>query len=376
MEHWLINNLLSFGLAFMLTGMLIPQILVIAFRRKLFDGHDSRKTHLGEVPRLGGLAFVPAIIFSVLATIGLSLILDNCEMIASLPAMLVPLLFLICALMLLYLVGIADDLIGVRYSAKFLFQILAGVFMIASGVWISDLYGLAGLHELPAWFGWPVTVLAVVYVVNSINLIDGIDGLASGLAALVLLFYGVVLFLGGAYIYSLVAFGAFGSLLPFIYFNVFGKASSGKKIFMGDTGSLTIGMVIVFLAVALTRYPFAEGGLLKANPMIVAVAPLIIPLFDSARVFFHRVCRRRNPFMPDRSHIHHKLLDLGLSPSATLGVILGSALFFLVSNVLLSMVLDANVLIILDIIIWIAGNMILTAGIRRRERRIGCRLYD
>ena len=80
--------------------------------------------------------------------------------------------------------------------------------------------------------------------------------------------------------------------------------------------------------------------------------------------------------MPDRSHIHHKLLDLGLSPSATLGVILGSALFFLVSNVLLSMVLDANVLIILDIIIWIAGNMILTAGIRRRERRIGCRLYD
>lgn len=376
MEHWLINNLLTFGLAFVLTGMLIPQILVIAFRKRLFDGHDARKVHTGEVPRLGGIAFVPAIIFSVLATVGLVLIVNSVEMHTALETTLVPLFFLICSLMLLFLVGIADDLIGVRYGAKFLFQILASVLLIGSGVWVSDFYGLFGLGTLPVYAGWPVTIVAVVVVVNAVNLIDGIDGLASGLSALALLFYGMVFYLGGKYIYSMVAFGAVGSLLPFIYYNVFGKAVRRKKIFMGDTGSLTIGMVLVFLAVNVTEYPFAKEEFTDVNPMIVAISPLLVPLFDVVRVFCRRLRCHRNPFMPDRSHIHHKLLALGLSPAAALTVILSFAMLLLAINLTLSMMVDINLLVLLDIVIWIVVNMILTRTIRTREKRLGCSLYE
>lgn len=376
MEHWLINNLLTFGLSFVLTGILIPQILVIAFRKRLFDGHDDRKTHAGEVPRLGGIAFVPAIIFSVLATIGLSLIVHNTDLQSALTLTLVPLLFLICSLMLLFLVGIADDLIGVRYGAKFFFQILASVLMIGSGVWISDCYGLLGLGSIPVWVGWPVTLLAVVTVVNAINLIDGIDGLAAGLAALALLFYGMVFYLGEAYIYAMVAFGSVGSLLPFIYYNVFGKATRRKKIFMGDTGSLTIGMVLVFLAVNVTYYPFAEIEFTDVNPMVVAISPLIVPLFDVARVFCRRLRRHRNPFMPDRSHIHHKLLALGLSATAALTVILSFAMILLVANLLLSIIININLVLVIDVVVWISINLILTRAIRKRELRLGCKLYD
>lgn len=376
MEQWLVNNILAFGLAFLLTGILIPQILVIAFRKNLFDGHDPRKLHAGEVPRLGGIAFVPAIIFSVLVTVGLSLKIDGALMLFALDGTLVPLLFLICTLMLLFLVGIADDLIGVRYGAKFFFQIIAAALMVIAGVWMDDLYGLLGLNVIPDWFGWITTLIAVVYVVNAINLIDGIDGLAAGLAALALLFYGVVFFCGEYYIYSMVAFAGFGSLLPFIYYNVFGHASRRNKIFMGDTGSLTIGMLLVFLSINITRCDFGDDVLLCVNPMAVALSPLLIPLFDVARVFYRRVRRHRNPFMPDRSHIHHKLLALGLKPSGALGTILTAALLTLVANVCLSVWLNINLLLLIDIAVWIIINMALTSAIRRRERRIGKHLYE
>lgn len=376
MEQWLLNNILAFGLAFLLTWILIPQILVIAFRKNLFDGHDPRKLHDGKVPRLGGIAFVPAIIFSVLATVGWSLHVDTIAMLELLPSTLVSLLFLICTLMLLFLVGIADDLIGVRYGAKFMFQILAALLMLVSGVWLHDLHGLLCFQEISDCMGWISTVIAVVYVVNAINLIDGIDGLAGGLAAIALCFYGVIFYCVGSYVYSMVAFGAFGSLLPFLYYNVFGKSDRRNKIFMGDTGSLTIGMLLVFLSVNITSCDFEGDVLGKVNPMAVAVAPLLIPLFDVGRVFCRRVRNHRNPFMPDRSHIHHKLLILGLNSSAALGVILTASFLTLVANVVLSMWMNVNLLILIDIAVWILINMSLTRCIRYRERKSGTRMYE
>ena len=375
MEQWLVNNILAFGLAFLLTGILIPQILVIAFRKKLFDGHDPRKLHDGDVPRLGGIAFVPAIIFSVLGTVGISLKTDGVMMMFALDGTLVPMLFLICTLMLLFLVGIADDLIGVRYGAKFLFQIISAAILVIAGVWMTDLYGLFGLNHIPEWFGWFTTFIAVVYVVNAINLIDGIDGLAAGLAALALLFYGVIFLYGEHYVYSMIAFAGFGSLLPFIYYNVFGDALRCKKIFMGDTGSLTIGMVLVFLSINIVRCGLADKDFLHVNPMVAAIAPLLIPLFDVARVFYRRVRRHKNPFMPDRTHIHHKLLMLGLSPIAALCTILTAAFIALAVNVCLSVWININILLLADIAVWILVNMALTAAIRKRERKIGKKLY-
>ncbi|MBD5369550.1 MAG: undecaprenyl/decaprenyl-phosphate alpha-N-acetylglucosaminyl 1-phosphate transferase [Bacteroides sp.] len=376
MEHWLLNNFLTLGLAFLMTGILIPQILVIAFRKKLFDGHDERKIHHGAVPRLGGIAFVPAIIFSVLAVIGVDLSGHSRAMMFALEEAMVPLLFLICSLMLLFLIGIADDLIGIRYSAKFFFQLLAAALIIAAGVWIDDLYGLLWIHILPYdWMGWGLTALVVVYVVNSFNLIDGIDGLAAGLAAIALGFYAIVFYLGAAFIYSMIACAAFGSLLPFLYYNLFGSATRGKKIFMGDTGSLSIGMVVVFLAIGLTNFTLEPVSIGEFNPIVMAVAPLLIPMLDSARVFLRRVRKGRNPFMPDRTHIHHKLLDLGLSPTAALAILLAAGIIFLLSNVFLSPYVNINIIFLLDIAVWTVANIMLTRAIRRREQRLQKDLY-
>ncbi len=376
MEHWLINILLTFGIAFALTGLLIPQILLIAFRKKLFDVQDERKIHEGIVPRLGGIAFVPAIITSISFILGLEVTLFPDQVSLMLEDRFVPIMFLFCSLLLLFLVGMADDLIGVRYSVKFIFQILAAMLTISSGVFISDLYGIAGLETLPNWFAWLFTGFCIVYCVNAINLIDGIDGLAAGLAAIAMTIYGIVLLLSGEYLYSILAWAGVGSLLPFLYFNIFGNAEKCRKIFMGDTGSLTIGMLIIFLGIVICQTIPSEGILCGTNPVIIGVAPLIVPVFDVARVFLHRIKHRRNPFLPDRSHIHHKLLDLGLSSTCALSIILLVSLIYTAANIWLSKIMNVNILILCDIAVWIIGHICLTKAIRHRETHTGMKLYE
>lgn len=378
MEDWILNIILTFLIAFSLTGMLIPQILIIAFRKQLFDTHDARKIHEGIVPRLGGIAFAPAIICSVAFIIGLKSELFPGAIQTLLNNDFMPLMFFICSLLLLFLVGIADDLIGVKYRAKFLFQFLAALLTLSSGIYVGNLYGFLTLTEIPTFIAWMITGLAIVYCVNAINLIDGIDGLASGLVALALLFYGIILFIAGEYIYSLLAWAGLGAILPFLYFNIFGTPQRQNKIFMGDTGSLTLGMLIAFDAIVVCcMKPAGISSELKLyNPIILGFAPLIVPCFDLARVFYHRIKRRRNPFLPDRTHIHHKLLDLGLSSTQALGVILTLSLIYTVSNIILSRYMNINILILLDIVVWIGGHIALTAAIRRRENSTGEKLYD
>jgi UDP-N-acetylmuramyl pentapeptide phosphotransferase/UDP-N-acetylglucosamine-1-phosphate transferase len=153
-------------------------------------------------------------------------------------------------MMALFLTGVADDLIGVSYQSKFLVQFLAAVLFPASGLWIHDLSGLFWLHEIPAWLGMPLTVILVVYIINAVNLIDGIDGLASGLCSISLLTLGAAAAIKGQYLFCMLSFGMLGVLLPFWFYNVFGNADKGKKIFMGDTGSLFLGGAVVAMAFA------------------------------------------------------------------------------------------------------------------------------
>ncbi len=376
MQHWLINNIATFGISFLLTWMLIPQILVIAFRKKLFDVQDARKIHEGIVPRLGGIAFVPAIICSITFIIGLDVFLWPITIGELLANNFVPIMFLFCALLLLFLVGMADDLIGVRYSAKFLFQIIAAALIIGSGVCITNLHGLIWMNSIPEFIGWLITGFIVVYCVNAINLIDGIDGLAAGLAAIAFTYYGIILMFAHQYMYSMLAWAGLGSLLPFLYYNIFGDPDKCRKIFMGDTGSLTIGLLLVFEALVVCNINPAEEHLNCANPLVIGFAPLIVPVFDVARVFYHRIKRRRNPFIADRSHIHHKLLDLGLSSSKALFLILILALIYCIANLWLSMILNINLLLLLDMAFWVVGHLCLTKAIRIRESRLGEKLYD
>ena len=375
MANWTYNYFIGMLISIILTGVIIPKIILIAFRKKLFDEIDERKIHRGIVPRLGGIAFLPSIIFSFCVVIGFNLRTEELSLGEPLMIEMIPIFFLLCGLMLMYLFFFFFFFIGVRYRGKFLLQIFTGTLLVAGGMWISDLYGFLWIHHCPDWLGWLFSIFLVIYVANSINLIDGIDGLASGLSMIALIFYSIVFFLAGEYLFALMAATTLGTLIPFFYYNVFGHAENHNKIFMGDTGSLTIGTVLAFLSIAMFRIPLGDiPG--NQNPFILAIAPIILPCFDVVRVFVHRVRNGSNPFLPDKCHIHHKLLALGLVQWKALITILISDATIVGGNLLLSSLVQPTWLILGDITAWTLLNFLLTHLIRCRERRLGIKLYN
>lgn len=376
MTTWIICCFLSTLLSVLFAGILIPQILLVSYRRKLFDMPDERKIHRGTVPRLGGIAFTPVILFSVSLLLGMSILMGNTDMENMMRINAQAISFGLCALLLMYLTGMSDDLIGVRYRAKFVVQIFCAVLLIEAGMYVNDLHGIIGLGHISPWFGIPLTILIVVYVVNAINLIDGIDGLASGLSSAAFIIYGTAFLMIGKPIFAMLSFACLGVLIQFFYYNVFGSAERKKKIFMGDTGSLTIGLLLAFLGLALLQWSPDKFPTFRTNPMILTVSPLIIPCFDVVRVFLHRVRRHGNPFLPDKTHIHHKMLAIGLNQRLAMVLIVVASITFSIANILLSRYVEVNLLLILDILLWTLANLWLTRHIRSRERRLGVKLMD
>ncbi len=376
MTTWIICCFLSTLLSVLFAGILIPQILLVSYRRKLFDMPDERKIHRGTVPRLGGIAFTPVILFSVSLLLGMSILMGNTDMENMMRINAQAISFGLCALLLMYLTGMSDDLIGVRYRAKFVVQIFCAVLLIGAGMYVNDLHGIIGLGHISPWFGIPLTILIVVYVVNAINLIDGIDGLASGLSSAAFIIYGTAFLMIGKPIFAMLSFACLGVLIQFFYYNVFGSAERKKKIFMGDTGSLTIGLLLAFLGLALLQWSPDKFPTFRTNPMILAVSPLIIPCFDVVRVFLHRVRRHGNPFLPDKTHIHHKMLAIGLNQRLAMVLIVVASITFSIADILLSRYIEVNLLLILDILLWTLANLWLTRHIRSRERRLGVKLMD
>lgn len=235
--------------------------------------------------------------------------------------------------------------------------------------------GVLWIHAIPTWLGWCISGFVVVYLVNAINLIDGIDGLASGLSGIALIFYGIVLTLAQEWMLALLAWAQLGTLVPFFYFNVFGNPKKRKKIFMGDTGSLTVGMLLAFIALSVTNIN-SEQISVSYNKMVLAFSPLAIPAFDVVRVYFHRIRYHRNPFLPDKCHIHHKLLALGLNQRASLCAILLAAVILMVLNVCLSPYVAATWLLAGDIAIWVGANILITCAIRKKESKLHTTLYE
>lgn len=367
METWSINLLSIFVLSIILSGIIIPKILLIAFRKKLFDIPDARKIHTAVVPRLGGLAFSPVVIFSLSFIMGINISLGVITDFYFNIEILLELLFELCGLLLLYIIGMADDLIGIRYSAKFFVQIICGLLLVNAGLCINNFHGLFGVTEVPYLFGYLITILVIIFFTNAINLIDGVDGLASGLSISVLLFYIFAFINQENYLYAAVACGMLGVLIPFYYYNVFGNVNRGKKIFMGDTGSLTLGFTLSFLSIKLLSY-YQNTELNDCyNPFVLAFVPLFIPCMDVIRVFFRRIRHHKSPFLPDKTHIHHKLMALGLSSRVTMVTIVGVSILLTTLNIYLSKYIDINILLIVNIMLWILINIYMTRVIRKRH---------
>ena len=304
---------LLFGFLFAVSlGMvIIPRILVISHKNRLYDVPDARKVHTMPVPRLGGLSFFPVILMSMFLVIGFRLYFWDMDTSSLSFNMLYEYLFLFVGMTLLYLVGVCDDLVGVGYRYKFAVQIAAAFLLVLSGNWFDSFGGLFGIYSVPVWVGVPFTVFIVVYITNAINLIDGIDGLASGLCCIALSVLSVIFFLRGQYVYALLAICTLGILMPFWCYNVFGNANRGHKLFMGDAGSLTLGYVISFLIIHMSVTNEVSPTL--SNPyMVIAFSTVLVPLLDVIRVVLHRLREHKNPFLPDKNHFHHKLLRTGM----------------------------------------------------------------
>lgn len=348
--------ILAFVISVFIARMLIPRILLISMRKKLFDIPDSRKVHKKAIPRLGGVSFFPTVLFTFCFIYAIRLLRG--DGVASVYAgyLLPELLLFACGMTLLYLTGIADDLVGVRYHQKFIIQLICASFFPLSGLWINDLYGLFGVHTLTPYVGMPFTVLAVVFITNAINLIDGIDGLASGLSSVSLLIFTFLFIDKGLWSYAMLSVATFGVLVPFFYYNVFGSAERSRKIFMGDTGSLTLGYILSFLSI---RYaagmPPAIPG--KEGTLLIAFSALLVPLLDVVRVMGVRMRHGRHLFRPDKNHIHHKFLAMGFThPKATLSIV-GMSCGFTLLNLVGIAYLDVHLLLLADVLLWVGLNL-------------------
>ena len=346
----------AFCVSVLLSRIIIPRILVVAFRKRLFDMPDARKVHTGVVPRLGGISFMPTILFSVCFVTAVGLMLGKGSGGERLMTNLPEFFLLQCGLTLLYLTGVKDDLVGLRYKAKFVIQILCACLIPLSGVWINNFYGLFGLGAIPAWVGVPLTIFLTVFITNAINLIDGIDGLASGLSGAALLVFGCLYMAHGIWIYAMVCFATLGVLVPFFYYNVFGQVDRGRKIFMGDTGSLTLGYLLAFLAIRYSCYdpmmiPYEDGAL------IVAFSTLLVPALDVIRVVFYRWRHHKGLFSPDKSHIHHKFLAMGFTPRQAMVLIVMMACAFSCVNIFCINYVNNTLLFLFDVVVWTLLNL-------------------
>lgn len=364
---------LLFGFLFAVSlGMvIIPRILVISHKKRLYDVPDARKVHTMPVPRLGGLSFFPVILMSMFLVIGFRLYFWDVNVSGLSFNMLYEYLFLFVGMTLLYLVGVCDDLVGVGYRYKFAVQIAAAFLLVLSGNWFDSFGGLFGIYSVPVWVGVPFTVFIVAYITNAINLIDGIDGLASGLCCIALSVLSVIFFLRGQYVYALLAICTLGILMPFWCYNVFGNANRGHKLFMGDAGSLTLGYVISFLIIHMSVTNEVSPTL--SNPyMVIAFSTVLVPLLDVIRVVLHRLREHKNPFLPDKNHFHHKLLRTGMRVRVVMVTILGIAVSFIGLNAWLAWQMNITFLLGINLILWSSLHLTINCFIAKTpvEERI------
>lgn len=356
--------IVPFLAAVYLARAIIPFIIYITFKKRLFDPVDQRKSHKSAIPRLGGVAFAPIQCILLTLTIVILYKYNFVDLRLNTAEILPMFLLLVCGLVILFIVGVADDLVGISYRWKFLAQIFAASLFPISGLWINDFYGVLFIVGLPAWFGVPFTIFGVVLIINAINLIDGLDGLCSGIVMVGCLVLGSLFLYNSAWLHAMFAFATVGVLAPFFYYNVFGATSRKRRIFMGDTGSLTLGYSIAFLAISFSMNnqdikPFSEGAI------VVAFTTLIVPVFDVARVMYVRYRAGQPVFRPDRNHLHHKFLRAGLSHHWAMIYIQILAVGFCIFNIIAVEFISNNIVIACDILLWIGFHYIFN----RMEKR-------
>jgi UDP-N-acetylmuramyl pentapeptide phosphotransferase/UDP-N-acetylglucosamine-1-phosphate transferase len=256
---------------------------------------------------------------------------------------------------LLFITGLVDDLVGIYYKWKFAAQFVAALLLPISGLWISNLDGLLGITAIPDWVGVLLTILAVVFIINAFNLIDGLDGLCSGLTILACTVLGTLFYRHESWLPVIFAFITVGALTPFFYYNVYGKTKRKRRIFMGDTGSMTLGLTVAFLVI---RYTAGDPSDRDTNGnLLIAFTVVLVPLLDVIRVVCIRILNRKPIFLPDKHHIHHYLVAMGVSRKKALFYILLIAFGYIVFNMCFVRFVMNNhtIVLLIDAVLWFGG---------------------
>ena len=339
--------LLALIVSLLFTCIAMPWLLKFCKKRGLYDVPDERKVHANNIPRLGGSLFVPA----MLVGMSVALFFMN-QQPDGLPFIKVSTFLIFTGILIIYLIGLLDDLLGLPARFKFIVQFIAALFLPCCGLYINNMYGLFGLYELPMYIAYPITIFLNLLIVNSINLIDGIDGLASGISVIALIAYLILFTALGVVSYTVFAAALIGAVLVFMYYNLFGNIEKGTKTFMGDTGSLILGYALAYLTI---KYAMYNPNVLPDRPyaLIMAFTFLIIPVFDLTRVAFSRLFNRKSIFHPDKTHIHHLCMQTGLSMRWTLVTILCLQIFFVLINYIFTRIyLPSTLILLIDIALF------------------------
>ncbi len=322
----------AFLMSFIFSFITIPSIVKISKKHNLLVYPNHRDSHNGGVPRLGGLAIFISVVFSLIFFSGINT--------------LVYFRSILTAVIVLFFIGLHDDLDSLGAWKKLTWEAMASLLVIFGGqMYFSNLYGFLGIQQLGYIPAVIISVVTFVSIINAFNLVDGIDGLASGLCIQISVIFGIHFFIEGAYKFTILAAIVTGAVLAFFYFNVWSKK---YKLFMGDSGSLVLGLLI-----GLMVWRFCELNLqpnlifrVYAAPA-VAMGILAVPLFDTLRVLILRISKKKSPFLADRSHIHHILLDLGMSHSGVRASLLSFNLAMTLLAYALQTVIHSVILIIL-----------------------------
>lgn len=355
--YWIIG---VFIISMVCGFIFIPIILNFCKAKKLYDIPNSRKIHKNAIPRLGGISFMPSMF------IAFAIALSAISVTNKLITINIWSLYFLISILLIYVMGIIDDVVGLSPLIKFIVQIVAACFLPFSGLYINNLYGFLGIHEIPYLLGFPLTVLVIVFIDNAINLIDGIDGLAASLSIMALAGFLYIFSSQEVWAYAILIAGLIGVLVAFLYFNIFGDVNKNRKIFMGDAGSLTLGFILGFLCV---KYSMSNPAVITEHKFdfFMAFTLLLVPMFDVVRVFMVRIYHGRSPFMADKNHIHHKLIKTGLSQHQALIFIIILAAFYIVLNHVLLKTMSNTYVFFIDVIIYIGFNLALNYYIKNKK---------
>ncbi len=352
MERILLEAILPALFAILVVSILHPKLVLVALRKSIVDNPDARRLNKKPVPVLGGVGIFAGVLISVC--------LFAC-IYGTKPSFAV-----LSASVIMLLLGLFDDMTDLRASFKLIVQLLAiAIVMFVGNFRIDSLHGLWGIYALPDWLSISLTLVAGAGVINALNLIDGVDGLSSGYGIITSLICGTVFYMAGHMEFTILCFALTGSLIPFFIHNIFGRK---YKMFMGDAGSLVLGLLFAVMIMQFSR----TGGLPSIKGIVsFLIAVFSVPVFDTLRVMTMRMLRKRSPFSPDKTHLHHIFIDMGYHHPAATAIILGLDLvlvgIWFVTEQIPAISIDMQFYIV--VAAGIFSNMAIYCGIARYRKR-------